>query len=104
MPNRKKVRRPDPDIASTPGAAGAASPLHALREAEARKDADAALGREADRAVRAASAVMDGRADDDEHRRISQRAYEIYLERGERDGDELTDWLEAERQIRGGSR
>jgi len=32
--------------------------------------------------------------------RIAKRAYEIYLERGSRDGDMLSDWLEAEREIR----
>jgi hypothetical protein len=31
---------------------------------------------------------------------IRLRAYEIYLERGERPGRELDDWLEAERQLK----
>lgn len=31
--------------------------------------------------------------------RIAKRAYEIYLERGPRSGDALSDWLEAEREI-----
>ena len=31
--------------------------------------------------------------------RISQRAYEIYLERGGRDGSDLDDWLQAEAEI-----
>jgi hypothetical protein len=30
---------------------------------------------------------------------IEQRAYEIYLERGEREGDELNDWYAAEREL-----
>jgi hypothetical protein len=32
--------------------------------------------------------------------RIRQRAYEIYLARGYSNGNELDDWLEAERQLR----
>ena len=36
------------------------------------------------------------------HRLIRQRAYEIFLERSDagRQGDALTDWLEAEQEIR----
>ena len=30
---------------------------------------------------------------------IRRRAYEIYLERGSRPGDELDDWLRAEREL-----
>jgi hypothetical protein len=30
---------------------------------------------------------------------IEQRAYEIYLERGEREGDDLNDWYAAEREL-----
>ena len=30
---------------------------------------------------------------------IRRRAYEIYLERGERPGRELDDWLQAEREL-----
>ena len=33
--------------------------------------------------------------------RISQRAYELYLERGGSDGRDWDDWLEAERELRG---
>jgi DUF2934 family protein len=32
---------------------------------------------------------------------IRRRAYEIYLSRGGQDGDHVTDWLEAERIVRG---
>jgi len=32
--------------------------------------------------------------------RISQRAYELYLQRGGSDGRDWDDWLEAERQLR----
>lgn len=35
--------------------------------------------------------------------RIRRRAHEIYLRRGGRGGSELDDWLEAEREIVGGS-
>jgi len=34
---------------------------------------------------------------------IRLRAYEIYLERGERPGFESDDWLQAERELRGGA-
>jgi hypothetical protein len=33
--------------------------------------------------------------------RIAARAYELYLERGERPGGDLTDWLDAEQEIGG---
>ena len=33
------------------------------------------------------------------HEEIRQRAYEIYLERNGRPGDELDDWLRAEREL-----
>jgi DUF2934 family protein len=33
------------------------------------------------------------------HEEIRRRAYEIYLERGSRLGDELDDWLRAEREL-----
>lgn len=32
---------------------------------------------------------------------ISQRAYEIYLERGGAHGSDVEDWLQAERELRG---
>ena len=102
MPNSKKARRLPPDLTSPPGAIGAEPALGALREVEARRHSED-LDREADRAVRAASALMDGE-DEDERRRISERAYEIYLARGDREGSDVTDWLEAEREIRGGRR
>jgi hypothetical protein len=31
--------------------------------------------------------------------RIEQRAYELYLERGGEDGDDLADWLAAEKEL-----
>jgi len=34
---------------------------------------------------------------------IRRRAYEIYLERGEQSGRELDDWLQAERELKGGT-
>ena len=33
------------------------------------------------------------------HEEIRRRAYEIYLERGDFPGDELDDWLRAEREL-----
>ena len=35
--------------------------------------------------------------------RISERAYQIYLERGGEGGDPTSDWLQAEAEIRGSS-
>jgi hypothetical protein len=32
---------------------------------------------------------------------IQQRAYEIYLERGDAEGSEIEDWLQAERELGG---
>jgi hypothetical protein len=34
------------------------------------------------------------------HEQIAKRAYEIYLARGDGDGDALGDWLSAERELR----
>jgi len=36
---------------------------------------------------------------DDLHARIAVRAYELYVERGYREGGALEDWLDAERQV-----
>ena len=36
------------------------------------------------------------------HEQIATRAYEIFLRRGAQDGDDLRDWLAAERELRGG--
>lgn len=33
------------------------------------------------------------------HQEIELRAYQIYIERGEAEGNELQDWLEAERDL-----
>ncbi len=35
------------------------------------------------------------------HNEIARRAFEIYLSRGEWPGNDLEDWLQAERQLRG---
>jgi hypothetical protein len=48
----------------------------------------------------------DGNASDwdaELEQRISERAYQIYLERGEDGGDPTSDWLQAEAEIRGSS-
>jgi hypothetical protein len=41
-------------------------------------------------------------ADDDTEQRIRHRAYEIYCSRNADDGNELDDWLAAEREVRFG--
>ncbi len=42
----------------------------------------------------------DGSAGDDEQEEVRRRAYERYLARGESPGDEMDDWLAAEREFR----
>lgn len=37
------------------------------------------------------------------HEQIARRAYEIFIERGQPDGQDLAHWLEAERQLRASS-
>ena len=37
---------------------------------------------------------------DDSEQAIRQRAYELYLERGDADGDQVDDWLRAENEVR----
>lgn len=46
-----------------------------------------------------ASAELGKPAFEDLHARISCRAYELYLQRGCRDGHALEDWLDAEQEI-----
>lgn len=46
-----------------------------------------------------ASAEVGKPAFEDLHARISCRAYELYLQRGCRDGHALKDWLDAEQEI-----
>ena len=41
------------------------------------------------------------RLSENERRLIAARAYELFLARGGQGGDELADWLEAERQVKG---
>jgi hypothetical protein len=47
--------------------------------------------------------VVDLPSDETEHE-IRIRAYELYLSRGGADGDDLSDWLEAERIVRNSRR
>ena len=50
--------------------------------------------------VRKSAIQRDDRASDEE---IRMRAYELYLERGAENGNEVEDWLRAERECREGS-
>lgn len=43
--------------------------------------------------------AQSGESSADRQQRIAQRAYELYLARGGRDGRDLDDWLEAEREL-----
>ena len=48
-----------------------------------------------------ASAASNAKAQDSAlYKRITQRAYELYEQRGGQAGSELEDWLQAEREIR----
>lgn len=47
-----------------------------------------------------ATPAADGQQTPDEEA-IRARAYELYLERGDRPGGEVEDWLEAEQEVRG---
>ena len=40
-------------------------------------------------------------ANEDLHERVTARAYELYAQRGWREGGALEDWLDAEREILG---
>ena len=48
---------------------------------------------------RLAAAPVPTAVDDVRTQRIAERAYLLYLARGDQDGDAVTDWLKAERQI-----
>jgi Protein of unknown function (DUF2934) len=41
----------------------------------------------------------EGLLDSTREQEIRARAYEIYLQRGEQPGDEVEDWLQAEREL-----
>jgi hypothetical protein len=69
-------------MSSKPTRIGSAEPLTASTQAETRQ-------------------VSVGNVASDEEIRL--RAYEIYLERGETPGLELDDWLQAERELHGGT-
>jgi hypothetical protein len=44
---------------------------------------------------------MDQRIEQSDQDAIQRRAFQLYSERGERQGGELEDWLQAEREVRG---
>ena len=46
-----------------------------------------------------AAEERDGSLDQTREQEIRNRAYEIYLQRGGQPGDELSDWLRAEREL-----
>jgi hypothetical protein len=65
------VRKPSPDVVNQLGTAAFSSkPTHQARSAF-----------------------------DDLHARITTRAYELYVQRGRREGCAVEDWLDAEREI-----
>ena len=46
-----------------------------------------------------AAQEREGLLDSTREQEIRNRAYEIYLQRGEQSGDEVDDWLQAEREL-----
>jgi hypothetical protein len=36
---------------------------------------------------------------EDQHRSIERTAYELYVQKGRRDGDDLSDWFQAEKMV-----
>jgi hypothetical protein len=46
-----------------------------------------------------AAEEREGSLDETREQEIRNRAYEIYLQRGEQPGDELSDWLQAEGEL-----
>ena len=46
-----------------------------------------------------AAEEREGLLDQTREQEIRNRAYEIYLQRGEQPGDELSDWLQAEGEL-----
>jgi len=46
----------------------------------------------------------DSTAAETDRERVAQRAYELYLERGGGEGQDLDDWLSAERELAGSTR
>jgi hypothetical protein len=61
-----------------------------------------AVGQPLKAATRGKSPVGRQPSFDDLHARITVRAYELYVERGYRDGNALEDWLDAEREVLAG--
>lgn len=51
--------------------------------------------------TRTPEAPADSRPSDMDRDRVAMRAYELYLERGAADGQDMEDWLIAERELRG---
>lgn len=49
--------------------------------------------------VRSALTAKPGKSSADRQQRIARRAYELYLARGGRHGQDLEDWLDAEREF-----
>ena len=58
---------------------------------------DDSSAREADQAAEGRAAIHENNADYGD--RVAQRAYELYLARGARDGQDFDDWLAAEREL-----
>jgi hypothetical protein len=54
-------------------------------------------------AIGSGAAASSGRQGDPTLDQIAQRAYEIYQSRGGTDGQDMEDWLQAERELRRGS-
>lgn len=97
-----KARRA-PARRRTDKAAAAATSGHAAEMATVSAPAELATPMIPGHAVFPALTAASGapRANGPSPEQIQRRAYEIYLERGGTDGQDMADWLEAERQLRG---
>ncbi len=74
---------------------------HAMKEPRRRKNSESLQSRESAVPVKELVHSQPVSSRDDAQARITDRAYELYAERGYRQGCALDDWLEAEREIRG---
>ena len=98
-PRKTSTRGTARKRADAEGAASTESPIGDARPIDAAPNAGASI--EITTSVDLPSA--DFRPDEAEQE-IRIRAYELYLSRGAADGDDLSDWLEAERIVRSSQR
>ena len=72
-------------------------PLRPMARNKKRQDGEISAPDDADRAPEGRAAIHGNNGDYGD--RVAQRAYELYLARGARDGQDFDDWLTAEREL-----